>query len=226
SIRKPVSATVAARQTYDAFGRLDTTTGSTWNGSFGYGGQYGYQTEGSGLQLLGHRWYDAKVGRFLTRDPIKDGRNWYAYCGNNPIANVDVSGLTTLSIGGGGQLILGTISVSIHLDVVIDDDGTVGGSVTTGSGGALGLSAGVFTEASMDGSTSINDEDGSYDLPPSYGYGFTAPVAAFEILDTNQNIFDGTAGIGGAVGPAAGGGIYNERRETTVYPWFDFYAGR
>ena len=29
----------------------------------------------------------------MTRDRIKDGRNWYAYCDNNPIARTDPSGL-------------------------------------------------------------------------------------------------------------------------------------
>jgi hypothetical protein len=29
--------------------------------------------------LLGHRYYDPTLGRFLSRDPIKDGRNWYVY---------------------------------------------------------------------------------------------------------------------------------------------------
>ncbi|MDX2065147.1 MAG: RHS repeat-associated core domain-containing protein [Fimbriimonadaceae bacterium] len=47
----------------------------------------------SGLQLLGHRYYDPSTGRFLTRDPIKDGRNWYTYCENNPLTAVDPLGL-------------------------------------------------------------------------------------------------------------------------------------
>ena len=43
--------------------------------------------------LLGHRFYDPSVGRFLTRDPIKDGRNWYGYCENEPVAYADEGGL-------------------------------------------------------------------------------------------------------------------------------------
>ena len=42
---------------------------------------------------MGHRYYDSDTGRFLTRDPIKDGRNWYSYCDNNPIQRVDPKGL-------------------------------------------------------------------------------------------------------------------------------------
>ncbi len=71
--------TVTATKQYDAFGNTLTSTG-TWKGPFGYAGSFGYQEDAdSSLKLLGHRYYDASTGRFLTRDPIKDGRNWYAY---------------------------------------------------------------------------------------------------------------------------------------------------
>lgn len=43
--------------------------------------------------LLGHRYMDPSTGRFLTRDPVKDGRNWYGYCANNPLACADPDGL-------------------------------------------------------------------------------------------------------------------------------------
>jgi RHS repeat-associated protein len=79
--------------TYDAFGVQTARTGSTVR-PFGYAGRHGYQEDGdTGLKLLGHRYYDPTIGRFLTRDPIQDGRNWYAYCDNNPLNSVDPTGL-------------------------------------------------------------------------------------------------------------------------------------
>lgn len=33
------------------------------------------------------------MGRFITQDPIRDGINWYAYDGNNPLVYVDPTGL-------------------------------------------------------------------------------------------------------------------------------------
>jgi uncharacterized protein RhaS with RHS repeats len=42
--------------------------------------------------LLGHRYYDSGTGRFLTRDPIQDGRNWYTYAENNPTRYTDPEG--------------------------------------------------------------------------------------------------------------------------------------
>ena len=43
--------------------------------------------------LLGHRYYDASLGRFLSSDPAQAGSNWYAYCDNNPLVRVDPTGL-------------------------------------------------------------------------------------------------------------------------------------
>ena len=43
--------------------------------------------------LLGHRYYDPEIGRFLTRDPAKSGNNWYDYVSNIPLAFYDPTGL-------------------------------------------------------------------------------------------------------------------------------------
>ena len=87
-----ISGNVTATRKYDAYGMVIGATG-TWKGPFGYSGSAGYQEDETGLQLLGHRYYDSSTGRFITRDPIKDGRNWYGYCDNNPVNAVDADGL-------------------------------------------------------------------------------------------------------------------------------------
>ncbi len=77
----------------DAFGMNIASTGSTPT-PFGFAGQHGYQNDSvTGLMRLGHRFYDASVGRFLSRDPIQDGDNWYAYCNNDPVNKIDPTGL-------------------------------------------------------------------------------------------------------------------------------------
>ena len=87
------SQTVTDTLLFDAFGNTISRTGTTPT-PFGFVGKGQYQTDNdSGLQLLGHRYYDASVGRFISSDPAKAGDNWYAYCDNNPTASSDADGL-------------------------------------------------------------------------------------------------------------------------------------
>ncbi len=82
------SKSVTATRVYDAFGNIASSTG-TWSSPFGYAGPFGYQEDNdNGLKLLGHRYN----GRFLTRDDARAGRNWYAYCANNPLRRIDATG--------------------------------------------------------------------------------------------------------------------------------------
>ena len=48
--------------------------------------------ENTGLYYFNARWYDSDMGRFITEDPARDGRNWFVYCENNPLINVDLTG--------------------------------------------------------------------------------------------------------------------------------------
>ena len=91
SAQSAENETVAASRVYDAFGNTVSSSGA-WSGPFGYAGEFGYQEDGSGLKLLGHRYYDSTTGRFLSQDPISDGRNWYVYGDSNPISRTDPSG--------------------------------------------------------------------------------------------------------------------------------------
>ena len=98
-----------ATRSYDAFGMLVASSG-TPKGPFGFAGGHGYQEDGdTGLKLLGHRYYDPSTGRFLTRDPAKDGRNWVAYCGNNPLKSVDPDGRFAMALGLFAVPVLGEI---------------------------------------------------------------------------------------------------------------------
>jgi len=87
------SSAVTYQVSYDAFGLQKSATGST-SSPFGFVGAAGYQQDSdSGLMLLGHRYYDPSTGRFLTRDPVNDGSNWYDYVGNNALIYQDPAGL-------------------------------------------------------------------------------------------------------------------------------------
>ncbi len=89
------TGSVTDTKSTDAFGNTFTAGSSgTTPTPFGFAGQHGYQSDpDSGLMKLGHRYYDSSVGRFLSRDPIQAGYNWYAYCNNDPVNAVDPQGL-------------------------------------------------------------------------------------------------------------------------------------
>ena len=90
---------------YDAFGNVLSRTGTTPT-PFGFVGSKQYQTDSdSGLQLLGHRYYDPSIGRFLSSDPAQAGTNWYAYCNNNPLGKIDPMGLYWIFDRSTGEII-------------------------------------------------------------------------------------------------------------------------
>ena len=94
SVAQRLSSTgaVASSSVYDAYGAESSTV--TPSDPFGWNGRWGYvQDRETGLSYCQNRYYHPETGRWLTRDPIKDGRNWYGYCENNPLRWVDVSGL-------------------------------------------------------------------------------------------------------------------------------------
>jgi len=83
--------------TYDAFGNILTQSGSTTN----HNNFLSKETDSTGLVYFGARYYDPKIGRFISRDPsgMYDGPNAYLYCHNDPINYVDLWGLCTSSLG-------------------------------------------------------------------------------------------------------------------------------
>ena len=85
--------------TYDSFGNVANSSGSTQN-PFKHVGRYGVMNEENGLNYIRARYYSPEVGRFITKDPQtgndRDGKslNRYVYALNNPVVLIDISGLS------------------------------------------------------------------------------------------------------------------------------------
>jgi RHS repeat-associated protein len=85
------SQTVTATAITEGFGATIATTGSTGS-AYGFAGTSGYRNDGdAGLMHTGARYYDAQVGRFITRD-TKLNEHPYLYCEHDPVNWVDPSG--------------------------------------------------------------------------------------------------------------------------------------
>jgi RHS repeat-associated protein len=97
SIRELVDSggNVRARYRYDPLGRRTHVAGDLET-DFGFAGVF-WAAEAN-LALTRYRAYDPQLGRFLSRDPLKDaeiteGANLYTYVGNDPVNAIDRLGL-------------------------------------------------------------------------------------------------------------------------------------
>ena len=87
---------VISHTIYDPWGNplTETYTATNFSGIDNSNNYTGYTwDEVLDLYFAQNRFYDPADHRFTQEDPIKDGENWYAYCGNNPCHHVDYDGL-------------------------------------------------------------------------------------------------------------------------------------
>jgi RHS repeat-associated protein len=88
------TTTIENEKFYDAYGNVTSETNSSVDTLFAYTGRF--FDEDTGLQWNLNRWYDPKVGRFVSEDPIgflSGDPNWYRYVENSPGDSVDPDGL-------------------------------------------------------------------------------------------------------------------------------------
>jgi RHS repeat-associated protein len=89
------SGAVVAHYEYSAWGEVLSSSSEFAGGlaAATFVGSLGVRFDSTtGLHYMRHRWYDARLGRFLSRD-VLGGINRYEYCYGNPVNWVDVDGL-------------------------------------------------------------------------------------------------------------------------------------
>jgi len=89
------SGSLAARFGYDPYGNKTQSSGAM-DADFGFGGHF-YENSAR-LIMTWFRLYDPTVGRWLSRDALKNaelsqGPNLYSFVANNPVSRIDPFGL-------------------------------------------------------------------------------------------------------------------------------------
>ena len=176
---------------------------------------------------FGARWYDAKTGRWLSKDPIllKGGLNLYVFCGNDPVNYCDPSGLCEDDATSTSTYSLGLVGVRgsfpfgglADLSWVVDTDERLGLKFTLGVG--CGVEAGVDTVVNdlinefAGGIDSVEASDGTIYDQNGFGAEAHAGVIIGAAFDLDDPTFSGLE-----VG-SIGGGAY--KTGSLVLPLYD-----
>ena len=164
------------RYTYDAWGNHTVRTNdgteiaeATHIGNINpirYRGYY-FDTE-IGFYYLQTRYYDPTTGRFVTIDGIAyadpesiNGLNLYAYCGNNPVMNVDETGTMPNWLK---WLIGGLVIIGLGIATVATGGAAAGvaGFIVAGAlkGAIIGAISGALISGTIGGITSVISGNG------------------------------------------------------------------
>ena len=155
----PITGTVAAEYTYDAFGQI-TQTGPLQQ-PFGFTGRE-FDAE-SGLYYYRARYYDPALGMFIQSDPIgfaAGDLNIYAYVGNDPANWSDPSGYSqALTQGRLSRTVAGMADSATH---------TIGSSTITAAD-AIAAAIGSYMIVLMSGDDPNSETNSSSDSSDETG---------------------------------------------------------
>jgi RHS repeat-associated protein len=201
------TGTVAQRMDYDEFGNVTQDTNPGFQ-PFGFAG--GLHDQHTKLTRFGARDYDAEMGRWTAKDPIRfagGDTNLYGYVGNNPVNWIDPWGLTTVQVGVTVNIQAGPINFTGTVGLAVDGHGNLGPYVTGGGGPGAGahVSGGITVAGSN--AENINDLGGPF-VYGSGGAGFGPDISGdFFTGDSPDGPVAGggfTIGVGGGAGGSTG----------------------
>ncbi|MCY2962079.1 MAG: RHS repeat-associated core domain-containing protein, partial [Planctomycetota bacterium] len=123
------TTTVVNHVVYDTFGQIKSQTNTTWQPLFAYTGRE--WDADAGLYYYRARWYDARVGRFLSEDPLGFAAgdvNLSRYVANSATMFVDPSGLEETPVyEDPSTLVLSTGRTPFRTEQVFESNMTVFG---------------------------------------------------------------------------------------------------
>ncbi|GIG65921.1 RHS repeat-associated core domain-containing protein [Phytomonospora endophytica] len=182
SISQDTTEVVQRRQ--DPYGNTRGPEPLEWHDKKGF---VGGEKDPTGLTSVGARYYDPKVGRFISVDPIMTGdpqqAHGYAYANNTPITSSDPSGLVTTSGSGGDPMSEPERSPSggSYTPSELDPDSVYGQIVNGLAAGLADLPLFAFLESMADViSCGMDIEACASDITAFFQYIWNNPGAALE----------------------------------------------
>lgn len=113
------NGTVKQKNQYYPFGKRWDDMGETFKQPYLYNGKEFDEMHDLNWYDYGARMYEPALGRFMTMDPLAEkyySISPYAYCGNNPINNVDPNGLDIWDLDLNGNIV--NYSVTKEYDMI------------------------------------------------------------------------------------------------------------